>query len=110
MLDNIIDFNKGVSINEAYKILANFRFRGETAFKKVKNLSGGELLKMCLAVTLGTQKQPELIILDEPTNNLDIKSIGILESTLEQYKGALLVISHDDIFLHNIKINKEVFL
>lgn len=110
LLDNIIDYNIGITINDAYRILANFKFWNELAHKKVKVLSGGELLRACLAVILGTQRQPELIILDEPTNNLDIKSVEIIENSLSQYQGGLIIISHDEMFLKNVGINKTVEL
>ncbi|MFV0626966.1 MAG: ABC-F family ATP-binding cassette domain-containing protein [Alphaproteobacteria bacterium] len=110
LLENMEENNPEISLNEAYSILANFKFRNELAHKKVSVLSGGELLKGCLASVLGTNKQPELIILDEPTNNLDIKSVQILESALQQYQGALLVVSHDEKFLENIHISRELEL
>lgn len=102
LLDNVINLNSGISLNKAYSILANFKFRNELALKKVGDLSGGELLRASLAAILGTSQQPELIVLDEPTNNLDIKSTEILEVALQQYQGALLVVSHDAEFVNNL--------
>lgn len=110
MLDNILELNEGVSINEAHKTLANFKFRNVMAHKLVKVLSGGELLRACLATIFCRAKQPDIIILDEPTNNLDIKSIEILESALAQYQGALMVVSHDEDFLKNIGIVKKIMI
>ena len=71
-------------------------------------LSGGELLKATLAAILGGENQPDLLILDEPTNNLEIKSIAILEDALNQYRGAILLVSHDEIFAKNIKVDGEI--
>lgn len=102
VLDNITDLNPGISVNEAYAAAANFQFRGKDALKTVKNLSGGEKLKAALAAVLGTKNQPDLLILDEPTNNLDIRSAEILENALKAYRGALILVSHDRVFTKNI--------
>lgn len=110
LLDNVLNINPGLSVNEAYAILANFKFRHEMALKKVASLSGGELLRGCLAAILGSRKQPDLIILDEPTNNLDIASLRVLEQALCQYQGALLVVSHDRQFLENTRIRRMINL
>lgn len=109
IIDNIIDFSN-ITINEAHRIAANFGFNSILSKKIVSNLSGGELLKAHLATIIGSKNQPELIILDEPTNNLDIKSIEVLEDTLNQYKGAILIVSHDETFINNININKVIDL
>lgn len=108
IIENMFDFNSGISIFEAHSILANFKFRNIHAHKMVGDLSGGELLRASLSVILGTPKQPELIILDEPTNNLDIKSTEVLEETLRQYQGALIVVSHDQYFINSINIEKTI--
>ena len=65
-------------------------------------LSGGEKLKAALAAVLGTKNQPDLLILDEPTNNLDIRSAEILENALREYQGSVIIVSHDRIFTQNI--------
>lgn len=109
IIDNIIDF-ASITINEAHRIAANFGFNSSLSKKIVSNLSGGELLKVHLATIIGSKNQPELIILDEPTNNLDIKSIEVLEDALNQYKGAILIVSHDETFINNININKIINL
>lgn len=117
---SILDKNKTICENimvisgclkhDAHVIAANFGFRGAVSQRKVGTLSGGELLKATLAAILGGDNQPDLLILDEPTNNLEIKSIGILEDALNQYTGAILLVSHDELFVRNIKTDKEVQL
>ena len=97
-----------LNLNQSFAIAANFGFKNEQARKKVGVLSGGELLKATLCVVLGSDNQPDLLILDEPTNNLDLKSIAILEDALNQYRGAILLVSHDEMFVRNIKIDREI--
>ncbi len=81
-------------------VLARFLFRGGDVFKKVAMLSGGEKVKLALAKIL--TGGANLIILDEPTNYLDIISMEALESVLRDYEGTMLVISHDRKFLNNV--------
>ena len=107
IVDNIVDI-AGVRQHDAHVIAANFGFRGGDSNKLVGILSGGELLKATLATILGGENQPDLLILDEPTNNLEIKSIAILEDALNQYRGAILLVSHDEMFARNIKIDHEI--
>ena len=108
LLDNVIDLNAGIKINDAYAVLANFGFKNESALKTVGTLSGGELLRGSLAAVLGTPKQPDLLIFDEPTNNLDIKSAQVLEEALNRYQGGLIVVSHDKAFLDALRLDREV--
>ncbi len=109
VVENIIDF-ANLTTNNAHAIAANFGFRGQASDKKIGVLSGGELLRATLATVLGNSDQPDLIILDEPTNNLDIKSTGILEAALNQYQGAILVISHDESFINSLEIDRTIWL
>ena len=107
IVENIMDI-ANVLKHDAHAIAANFGFRGKDAMKTAGVLSGGELLKATLAAVLGGTEQPDLLILDEPTNNLEIKSISILEDALNQYRGAILLVSHDEMFAKNIKVDTEI--
>ena len=109
IVENIMDVT-GVLKHDAHAIAANFGFRGDTSQKLAGVLSGGELLKATLAAVLGGAEQPDLLILDEPTNNLELKSIEILEDALNQYRGAILLVSHDEMFAENIHIDTVVCL
>ena len=109
IVENIMEIS-GCLKHDAHAIAANFGFRGDSSMKKVRVLSGGELLKATLAAVLGSSDQPDLLILDEPTNNLEIKSISILEDALNQYRGAILLVSHDEMFVKKIKIDTEIRL
>ncbi len=105
-----LKYISGLDDNLARKWLARFLFRGEDVFKKVDTLSGGERMRAALACILAGDKPPQLLILDEPTNNLDLNSIEQIESALLNYQGALVVISHDKNFLRNIGTREEVNL
>ncbi len=107
ILDNVMDFAK-TDLYNAHNIAASFGFRNWDAKKRLGDLSGGELLKATLGTVINKVNQPELLILDEPTNNLDIKSIEILEDALNQYTGAILIISHDTAFIENLNIDRTV--
>lgn len=95
---------------ETRNTLARYQFYKEEVFKKVKNLSGGEKLKLGLAHLFLTKKNYEALILDEPTNNLDLYSLSILETLLKSYKGALFIVSHDSVFLERVGINEYLEL
>ena len=79
--------------------LARFHLRGDTVFRPVGTLSGGEQFRVALLRLLLAEPPAQLLILDEPTNNLDLKTIGVLVDALASYRGGVLVVSHDDDFL-----------
>ena len=87
-----------------------FLFYGNDVFKKTSCLSGGERLRASLACILTINQTPDILILDEPTNNLDIDSIEILTKSLNYFDGTLIVISHDNYFLNDIRIDKQITL
>jgi ATPase subunit of ABC transporter with duplicated ATPase domains len=84
--------------------LARFLFTKETAFQKIGSLSGGERLRAALARGFLGSTVPELLVLDEPTNNLDLANIAFLEKVVAGFQGAVLVISHDETFIENCRL------
>ncbi|MES2275170.1 MAG: ABC-F family ATP-binding cassette domain-containing protein [Bacteroidota bacterium] len=96
-------FNSGALQEHDIKIRLNrFLFTGEYWDKPCSALSGGEKMRLMLcSLTIGNQS-PDMMVLDEPTNNLDIQNIGILTAAINQYQGTLIVISHDEYFLKEI--------
>ncbi|MFI6096313.1 ABC-F family ATP-binding cassette domain-containing protein [Lentzea sp. NPDC051213] len=91
---------------ERMNLLARFLFRGARAHLPVAALSGGERLRATLACILFAEPAPQLLLLDEPTNNLDLVSAAQLESALNSYQGAFVIVSHDERFLNEVKIDR----
>ena len=81
-------------------VLAGLGFRKDQQSQKASLLSGGERTRLCLGRML--LSQPDLLLLDEPTNHLDLKSIAWLEDYLRDYRGAVLLISHDRYFMDHV--------
>jgi len=89
-------------------LLAGFGLRGAAVERPTSSLSGGERFKVVLARLLLADPSPQLVVLDEPTNNLDLPSVRELIAALNAYRGGLLVVSHDQRFLDALGI--EVWL
>ncbi|MEW1682635.1 ribosomal protection-like ABC-F family protein [Streptomyces sp. NPDC093594] len=104
--ENFAEFAPERPEAERMNLLARFLFRGPRAHLPVGVLSGGERLRATLACVLCAEPAPHLLLLDEPTNNLDLVSAGQLESALNSYQGAFMVISHDERFLAEIGISR----
>jgi ATP-binding cassette subfamily F protein 3 len=85
------------SESDAVTLLLKFMFAYEQTRQPIRTLSGGERSRLQLACLM--LRQPNLLLLDEPTNNLDIPSMEVLEQALDDFEGAMLVISHDRYFL-----------
>ena len=100
----------GAERSEIRATLARFLFRGSSADRPAGTLSGGERFRATLAMVLLADPAPQLLLLDEPTNNLDFTSYDALVSALDDYRGALVVVSHDQGFLDDIGVDRVVAL
>lgn len=109
--DQAQEFNTSALQEHEVKIRLNrFLFTKEDWDKPCTALSGGEKMRLMLCcLTIGNQS-PELIILDEPTNNLDIQNIEILTAAINEYQGTLIIVSHDTHFLEQTKIERIIQL
>lgn len=96
-----------LTTTEIRNSLAAFMFYGEDVFKKISMLSGGEKVRLELAKIL--KKGPNFLILDEPTNHMDIVGKESLERLLSEYKGTILVVSHDRFFINKIADSLLIF-
>jgi ATPase subunit of ABC transporter with duplicated ATPase domains len=90
--------------------LNRFLFSKEFWGKPCEVLSGGEKMRLLLCCLTVTTQSPDIIILDEPTNNLDIQNIEILTGAINDYRGTLIVVSHDQYFLKQINIERQISL
>lgn len=107
---NYRNLNPSSNDNDARSALARFGFRGDAVLRFAQGLSGGELLRVGLAATLGGTEPPQLLILDEPTNHLDIESLETMETALNAFDGAFLLVSHDRAFLDAIGVQRTITL
>lgn len=116
-----IDLDDGMSVLETVRAgapslspgevrnrLARLLVRGAMVNRPVGSLSGGERFRVALARVLLSEPPPELLILDEPTNDLDIVTVDQLVAALASYRGALLVVSHDHRFLERLDVDLVV--
>lgn len=105
MFDNIAAAAPQVPEKELRNRLARFLIRGATADRPVASLSGGERFRVALATLLLADPAPHVVVLDEPTNNLDLDTVDQLVEALRAYRGAVLVVSHDDAFLRRLDLD-----
>ena len=88
--------------------LNRFLFSQNVLEKPCNALSGGEKMRLMLCCLTINNNSPDIIILDEPTNNLDIQNIKILTAAINEYQGTLIVVSHDEVFLEQINIHRTI--
>jgi len=90
--------------------LNRFLFGKETWDKSCLSLSGGERMRLLLCCLNISNQAPDIMVLDEPTNNIDLQNILILTEAIKQFQGTLLLVSHDEVFLKEIGIERELIL
>lgn len=107
VLDDFWDEYPNLTETEARNALGAFLFSGEDVFKNVNMLSGGEKVRLALCKIL--KIRPNVLVLDEPTNHMDIVGKETLESMLKDYKGTLIFVSHDRYFVKKVATQLLVF-
>ena len=107
--EQVQKFNSQMLQEHDLKIRLNrFLFGKDYWDKPCSTLSGGERMRLMLCCLTTCSSSPDIIVLDEPTNNLDIQNVEILISAINEYKGTLIVVSHDEYFLEQIKVERIV--
>ncbi|MGF1735390.1 ATP-binding cassette domain-containing protein [Photobacterium satsumensis] len=109
MLDSLMKHCRGMTESDARILLAGIGFRRDSVYRKVAYLSGGEKMKLSMLLVSHRPHLP-LLLLDEPDNHLDIDSKHLLAMALKAYKGAFLLVSHDEDFVAEVGINKCILL
>jgi ATP-binding cassette subfamily F protein uup len=102
----VIEFSNGKRLT-ASQFLQHFLFSPETQHKYVYKLSGGERRRLYLCTVL--MRNPNFLVLDEPTNDLDIVTLQVLEEYLRSFKGCVIVVSHDRYFMDKVVDHLLVF-
>ncbi|NCD72503.1 ABC-F family ATP-binding cassette domain-containing protein [Mucilaginibacter agri] len=100
--------SRNLQEHELKSLLIYSQFERQDWDKKAAVLSGGEKMKLSLCCLAVSNHTPDMLILDEPTNNLDMRSLDVLTATTRDFNGTLLVISHDEYFINDIGINKSI--
>ncbi len=111
VMENLSGGSTTLTINEKHihivGYLQDFLFSADRARSSVKSLSGGERNRLLLAILFS--RPSNLLVMDEPTNDLDIETLELLEELLIEYKGTILLVSHDRVFLDNVVTSTMVF-
>lgn len=106
VIENFREWAPGMAESERRVRLGRSLFPGDAVAKRAGELSGGERMRLALACLLAGERAPEALLMDEPNNHLDLTSLEELERALAGYRGALIVVSHDEAFLEAIKITE----
>ncbi len=111
VMDNLSGGSPTLTINEKQvhivSYLQDFLFSADRARSSVKSLSGGERNRLLLAILFS--RPSNLLVMDEPTNDLDIETLELLEELLIEYRGTILLVSHDRVFLDNVVTSTMIF-
>ena len=110
VIENLTCMNKELSELEWRNLLGQLRIRGDKSTYLLSQLSGGEKLKVALLALSQFHPTPELLLLDEPENHLDIESRELLATAIQSYEGAVLLISHDQTFVESCGIHETFSL
>ena len=102
--------NRNLPEHEIKIILNRYLFPASEWDKSCRKLSGGEKMRLAFCCLMISNNTPDMFILDEPTNNLDIQSIEIITATIKNYTGTVIAISHDDYFIQEIGIEQRILL
>ncbi|MGF1684586.1 ATP-binding cassette domain-containing protein [Photobacterium minamisatsumaniensis] len=109
MLVSLMNNCEGLAESDARTLLAGIGFRRDSVYRKVAHLSGGEKMKLSMLMISHVANSP-LLLLDEPDNHLDIESKQILATVLRDYKGAFILVSHDQDFIAEVGVNKSIIM
>jgi ATPase subunit of ABC transporter with duplicated ATPase domains len=96
--------------HERRLLLGRFGFVQDAGEKPVAALSGGERIRAGLAALLASEQAPELLLLDEPSNHLDLPGLEAVAAALRAYRGALLLVTHDEEFARDVEVERELTL
>lgn len=111
LFEQVLQFNdRNLEEHELKSLLHYAQFPRKAWDRKCAGLSGGEQMKLALCCLSVSNHTPDMLILDEPTNNLDIHSQEVLTSVIKDFAGTLLVISHDRHFIDAIRIERQISL
>lgn len=111
ILEQAYAFNsRNLPEHEIKIILNRYLFPAPEWDKSCRKLSGGEKMRLAFCCLMISNNTPDMFILDEPTNNLDIQSIEIITNTIKKYTGTVIAISHDNYFIREIGVNQRIAL
>lgn len=111
ILEQAYAFNgRNLPEHEIKIILNRYLFPASEWDKSCRKLSGGEKMRFAFCCLMISNNMPDMFILDEPTNNLDIQSIEIITATIKNYAGTVIAISHDNYFIQEIGVEQSIFL